>query len=256
MVCRDYNCAMTTIILVLATLATALVSGVFSMAGGMILMGVFGFMLSVPAAMVLHGVAQSASNGSRVWLYRHDIRWSILVPYSAGAALVLLLFSLVILVPPIGLVFLLIGLFPFVSLKLPASLDLNIERGPVAFICGVMVTLAQMLAGASGPILDVFYVRSTLNRRQVLGTKAITQTLGHLLKLGYYGALLGAGATTGELPAWILPATVAAAIAGNVMASFVVARISDHQFTSIGRRLVQVIGMVFIGKGIWELSGW
>lgn len=245
---------MNAILLVLATLATALVSGLFSMAGGMILMGIFGFMLTVPAAMVLHGIAQTASNGSRVWLYRRHIRWSVLAPYSAGAAIIIVLFSIVALVPPIGVVFLLIGLFPFLSLKLPAGLDMNVERKPVAFVCGIMVTLAQMLAGASGPILDVFYVRSTLNRQEVLGTKAITQTLGHLLKLGYYGVLLGMA--TSELPAWVFPATVAAAIAGNVIASFVVSRISDHQFSTVGRVLVQLIGTIFIMKGIWELTGW
>ena len=62
------------ILLVLATLATSIISGVLSMAGGMILMGVFGFFLSEPAAMVLHGIAQTFSNGSRVWLYRRHIK--------------------------------------------------------------------------------------------------------------------------------------------------------------------------------------
>jgi len=62
-------------ILVLATLVTSFISGVLSMAGGMILMGVFGFSLTVPAAMVLHSIAQAFSNGSRVSLYRHLIKW-------------------------------------------------------------------------------------------------------------------------------------------------------------------------------------
>jgi len=65
---------MTYLLLVLATFATSIISGVLSMAGGMILMGVFGFFLSVPAAMVLHGIAQTFSNGSRVWLYRRHIK--------------------------------------------------------------------------------------------------------------------------------------------------------------------------------------
>ena len=46
---------MLAILLATATLATSLISGVLSMAGGMILMGIFGYFLSVPAAMVLHG---------------------------------------------------------------------------------------------------------------------------------------------------------------------------------------------------------
>ena len=95
---------MTYIILIAATMITSIISGVLSMAGGMILMGVFGFLLSVPAAMVLHGVAQAFSNGSRVWLHRHHIRWSVLLPYTLGALVVLAIFSLTAFVPDIWLV--------------------------------------------------------------------------------------------------------------------------------------------------------
>ncbi|MGK0338243.1 MAG: hypothetical protein ACJAYE_001322 [Candidatus Azotimanducaceae bacterium] len=53
--------------------------------------------------------------------------------------------------------------------------------GVVPFFCGILVTTAQMLAGASGPLLDIFYVQSKLSRYETLGTKAITQTLGRFI---------------------------------------------------------------------------
>ena len=125
---------MTYLILVLATFATSIISGVLSMAGGMILMGVFGFFLSVPAAMVLHGVAQTFSNGSRVWLYRRHIKWRVLGYYSIGAFAVLGLFATLTFVPSIGLVFILIGCFPFLALALPTTINLDMERGPCVFL--------------------------------------------------------------------------------------------------------------------------
>ena len=140
------------LLLVLATLATSIISGVLSMAGGMILMGVFGFFLSVPAAMVLHGIAQTFSNGSRVWFYRRYIKWRVPGFYSIGAFAVLGLFATLTFVPSIGIVFILIGCFPFIALILPKSINLDMERGPVAFFSGIVVTTAQMLAGASGPV--------------------------------------------------------------------------------------------------------
>ncbi len=243
---------MTALVLTAATLFTAIISGLFSMAGGMVLMGVFGFLLSVPAAMVLHGVAQTCSNGSRIWLYRRYIGWSVLLPYTAGATLVLLLFLSVSFVPSIGLVFMLIGLLPFVALRLPASLNLDMQRKPVAFSCGIVVTLAQMLAGASGPLLDMFYVTSSLGRREILGTKAVTQTLGHILKLGYYCLLLDA--MSDELPMLVFPAVIAAAIVGNLIASVLAHRITDEQFRTVGRYLILAIATVYLGKGIYELA--
>jgi len=226
------------LILTIATLITSLISGVLSMAGGMILMGVFGFFLSIPAAMVLHGIAQAVSNGSRVWLYRRHIRYPVLGYYAIGAFLVLGLFATFTFVPSIALI-------------MPERVNLNMEKPAVAFSSGILVTTAQMLAGASGPVLDIFYVQSDMSKEAILGTKAVTQTLGHILKLFYYGAVMTVAADL--LPLWVVPAVVAAAVFGNYLASLVVTKMSDHQFRRIGRFVIMVIGVVYIGKGIAEL---
>lgn len=235
-----------------ATLITSLISGVLSMAGGMILMVVFGFFLSVPVAMVLHGVAQAFSNGSRVWIYRRHIRWRVLGFYAIGALAMTAVFAVFTFVPSIGLVFMLIGTFPFLALAIPKSIHLDMEKGPVAVLSGVLVTVAQLLAGASGPVLDIFYVQSEMTKEQILGTKAVTQTLGHILKLIYYGSVIAVAST--QLPLWVVPAVVAAAILGNYLGSLVVARMTDNQFKQIGRYVVMVIGVICIGKGILEMT--
>lgn len=240
------------VLLTVATLLTSLISGVLSMAGGMILMVVFGFFLSVPVAMVLHGVAQAFSNGSRVWIYRRHIRWRVLAFYTIGALAMTAVFAVFTFVPSIGLVFILIGTFPFLALAVPKSINLDMENGPVAVLSGVLVTAAQLLAGASGPVLDIFYVQSEMTKEQILGTKAVTQTLGHILKLIYYGAVMAVASTA--LPLWVVPAVVAAAILGNYLGSLVVARMTDNQFKQIGRYVIMVIGVVCIGKGILELT--
>lgn len=242
---------MTYFLLVLATLATSIISGVLSMAGGMILMGVFGFFLSVPAAMVLHGIAQTFSNGSRVWLYRRHIKWCVLGYYSMGAFAVLGLFTTLAFVPSIGLVFLLIGCFPLLALILPTSINLDMTRGPVSLFSGIIATTAQMLAGASGPVLDIFYVKSKMSKEGILGTKAVTQTLGHVLKLIYYAIMMAIASDL--VPAWLIPAVFAAAIIGNYCASLLVTRLSDHQFKKIGRYVISLICVIYIGKGIAEL---
>lgn len=242
---------MTYIILIAATMITSIISGVLSMAGGMILMGVFGFLLSVPAAMVLHGVAQAFSNGSRVWLHRRHIRWSVLLPYTLGALVVLAIFSLTAFVPDIWLVFILIGSFPVMGLALPRSIDLDMQKKPVAFLSGVMVTTAQMLAGASGPVLDIFYVKSSLTRHEILGTKAVTQTLGHIIKLVYYSFLLAV--ISEEIPACVFPLVAVAALFGNWIGKQLLERISDNQFKTVGHYVILVIGFIYIGKGMYEL---
>ena len=239
------------LLLFTAALITSFISGVLSMAGGMILMGIFSFLLAVPAAMMLHGITQTFSNGSRVWWYRHHIRKAVLIPYTLGAFTILGIFSVTAFIPPAGLIFLLIGLFPFLTRMLPKSFNLDIEQPKIAFLSGLVVTLTQMLAGASGPVLDIFYLQSKLTKEEILGTKAVTQTFGHILKLIYYGSLMMSAGNS--LNGWLITTVIIAALLGNFLGSLIVKRISDVQFKMAGRYIVLIIGAIYLAKGLSEL---
>jgi len=215
-------------------------------------MGVFSFFLSVPAAMILHGVTQATANGSRAWLYRHAISWTILPPYLVGAALCFMLFVSVTFIPDKGLLFMLIGGFPFLALCIPKKMHLDLQKKRVSLSCGFVVTLAQMLAGASGPILDIFYQQSEMNRFQILGTKAITQTIGHILKLAYYGVFISFIA---EVDWYLYPGVMLVSLGGTMLGKQVLTRMSDLQFRRFGKQIILGIGMFYIAKGIAELSG-
>ena len=91
----------------LATMVgTSFLSGIFGMAGGLILVGVLLAIMPLPAAMMLHGVTQLASNGWRALLWWRHIRWSSVAAYVTGCALALLGWSLFRYVPetPVGAV--------------------------------------------------------------------------------------------------------------------------------------------------------
>lgn len=90
-----------------------------------------------------------------------------------------------------------------------------------------------------------------MTKEAILGTKAVTQTLGHILKLIYYGAVLLTASN--ELLGWLIPLAVGAAILGNYLASLIVKRISDAQFKRIDRMVIRVIGIIYVGKGVAEL---
>jgi hypothetical protein len=74
------------LMLVLTTtmVATAFVSGIFGMAGGLILIGVLLALLPVPEAMALHAVTQMASNGWRALLWVRYVRWPATLPFLMG----------------------------------------------------------------------------------------------------------------------------------------------------------------------------
>ena len=142
--------------------------------------------LPVAGAMVVHGAAQAASNGARFVFLRDYMMWRHAAALRGrrgargGAVRGLRLRS------PIRP-----GADPGGCNTVAGPLDsalkgLDIRRPPTAAICGATVTATQLLAGASGPLLDAFYQNTDVDRRAIVATKAFTQTVGHLLKLVYY----------------------------------------------------------------------
>src|SRR3989440_549321 len=77
----------------LLMVATAFLSGLFGMAGGLILIGVLLALMPLPTAMVLHAITQMASNGWRAFLWRAHNRLRPGVVYLIGCALGLGLWS-------------------------------------------------------------------------------------------------------------------------------------------------------------------
>ena len=70
----------------LLMVATSFLSGLFGMAGGLILIGVLLALMPLPTAMVLHAITQMASNGWRAFLWRSHIRWRPVCVYLIGCA--------------------------------------------------------------------------------------------------------------------------------------------------------------------------
>ncbi len=241
------------VVILIGVAVTSFISAILGMAGGMILMGLYAWVLPVSAAMILHGVTQAASNGFRAFLLRQHIAYAVFRVYVFGAAAALLIFSVVQFLPSKALIFILIGSFPIAALFVRNAPFLEIQKPATAFVSGVVVTAAQLMAGASGPVLDVFYVKSTLDKNAVIATKAVTQTLGHVLKILYYGIILGVVAEDGALPAWIFPAVILTAMAGTRAGRAVFDRLSEGQFRTASRIAVVTIGAIYVLKGIQEI---
>ena len=230
---------------------TSFLSGIFGMAGGMILMGVLVLVLPVAQAMVLHGVAQLASNASRAFLWRRHVRWHCVGFYLIGAALPLGAMVLVAFRADKPTVLLVLGLTPLIAMLLPASLKPDAERRGHGILCGVVCCSLQLLAGVAGPILDVFFTGSKIDRRQLVATKAAIQTFGHLIKIAYFGQFVIFGGD--GIPSSTLAAAVLLAVAGTRLSQRVLEAMSEVQFRAWTQRLIFCIATVYTCQGLWLL---
>lgn len=242
---------MTTIILLAAVFLTAMISGIFGMAGGLILMGVLALILPVSSAMVVHGAVQSVSNGWRAILLRKWISWCILGIYLAGSAAAVAVLLWLTFELDKAWLFIVLGLVPAVTWVPKTWLHLDAEKPAHAVLCGFAVTGLNVVAGVSGPLLDVFFADTDQDRRSIVATKAATQVISHAVKIGYYiMPALAAGAL--PQPYWLLVAAPLA-IAGTTVGTRILDRMSDVQFRSWTKWIVTAIGVIYILRGLSAL---
>lgn len=227
-------------------LFTSTLSGVFGMAGGMVLMGALLMLLPVPQAMVAHGLLQFAANGSRAVMLARHVRVPILLAYSTGAVAAALLLLLVEIVPSTPWVYLALGLMPLLAWLPAQRLRLDAAQPVHAALCGASVTGMHVAAGASGPLLDLFFARSALDRHAIVSTKAATQVLAHVIKVLLY-LWLARGTSDAKLPEWPwLLSGFALALLGTWLGGLILNRMSDRSFLRWTRWLITAIGVAYL----------
>lgn len=234
------------LVLLAAAFGTALLSSIFGMAGGLVLMGVLALILPVQAAFVTHGVLQLVANGGRAFLQRSHIRWKVLAGYAVGALAASGLVAFLAFSPSRPLLFLCLGLTPLLTWLPGDRLRLDAERPAHAVLAGLSVTGLNLTAGVAGPLLDVFFVRTGMSRHAVVATKAATQVLAHLAKTVVYGAALFRTGGEGMPAAWILALAIPLSLAGTQAGGLVLDRMSDAVFRRWTRWIVTGIGVFYL----------
>lgn len=239
-------------ILAISAVVTSFISGVLGMAGGMVLMGVLLAVMPLPAAMMLHGITQLAANGWRAVLLRSEVDWRVFRGYVFGALVALLVFTGVRLVVSKPVALLSMGLTPFLTMWLPEGVHLNVQRRGQPFLCGVLCAAVSLVAGVSGPILDIFFVRTTMRRHAVVATKALTQSFTHVIKIFYFGTVISMHG--GHVEPWVAAMMVALALLGTSLSRSVLERMNDASFRRWTRWTVLGLGGIYVANGLRLLA--
>lgn len=234
----------------LVMVATSLLSGVFGMAGGLILVGVLLALMPVPDAMALHAVTQIASNGWRAALWIRHARIRIVMAYAAGCLVALAAWSLVRFVPGRPLALIALGLSPFVVQVLPPGLRPDAENPRHIFAYGTASMSLMLLTGVAGPLLDSVFLGGRLDRRAIVATKAACQVLGHSLKLAYFGSVI---ADPGSVDPAMAVCAVLASMLGTMLARRLLEAMTDQQFRLWAGRIVTSIACYYVAHGSWLL---
>ncbi len=232
--------------LIVAMIGTSFLSGIFGMAGGLILIGILLALLPVPEAMLLHGVTQMASNGWRGLLWLKYARYRIVFAYVLGCAIALLLWSFTRYVPSKPIALLMLGLTPFMVRLMPTNLRPDAESLHQGTIYGVICMTLILLTGVAGPLIDSFFLGGKLERREIVATKALCQIFGHGAKLIYFGALIDQAASIDPIVAGL---AVVGSMVGTTLATRVLEAMTDKQFRVWANRIIVAIAGYYVAHG-------
>lgn len=236
----------------IAVLFTSTLSGVFGMAGGLVLLAALLALLPVATAIAVQGAIQIVANGSRAYFSRAYIDWRILGFVCLGLGSAAIILWIVRYTPDLITVCIAIGLLPILVWIPKSWLTLDASKPHHAFLCGLLGGGLNLAVGVSGPTVDIFFIRTQMDRRRVIATKAATQVVSHAAKVVFYGA------TTAAMVAndWLLVVIAAPfAIAGTQLGYQILQRLTDDGFRRWTRWVVTAIGIFYLGRGLFLLLG-
>lgn len=227
-------------------LATAFVSGIFGMAGGLILMGVLLATLTLPEAMMLHAITQMASNGWRGFLWLRYTRIKPAAFFLCGSGLAFAVWSIWSYVPDKALALVLLGASPFLVRLVPQDYKPDPNRFTHGLLYGSVCMSLMLLAGVTGPLIDSYFLSGKFDRREMIATKAVCQLASHGAKFLYFGSVAVQGASIDPVMAAL---AVAASIVGTSLARPILERMSDTQYRTWATRIITVIAVTYLARG-------
>ena len=236
--------------LIVAVLLTSTLSGVFGMVGGMVLLWLLLLVMPVSTAIAVQGILQLVANCSRAYFARKWLDWRILWHSTLGLAGAVILLVLLRYTPNIAVVSVCVGLLP-IAVWLPVRwIRLDAAKPLHAIACGFVSGGLNIGVGVAGPIVDIFFIRTAMDRRKVIATKASLQVLSHVAKIVFYAGSL-----------WSLPSSSLVAIGlaapfsvlGSIIGHHILVRMTDHGFRRGTRWLVTVVGAFYFIQGLYLL---
>jgi uncharacterized membrane protein YfcA len=236
--------------LVVTMVGTSFLSGIFGMAGGLILMGVLLALLPVPEAMSLHAVTQMASNGWRGLLWWQHVRWRAAAAFLFGCAVAFVLWTFWRYVPSKPVAFLLLGVTPFLVRVVPSDLKPDPERLLHGTLYGAFCMTLMLLTGVSGPLIDTYFLGGGMERRQIVATKAVCQVFSHGAKFAYFGGRVDLAA---GLDPWMAALAIAASMIGTSLARPILDRLTDTQYRRWATHIITTIAVAYLAQGSYLL---
>ncbi|ROO25218.1 hypothetical protein SAHL_14750 [Salinisphaera orenii YIM 95161] len=244
--------AVAVLLLTIAALATAVLSGMAGMGGGAILIGLLFATGMAPAlALPLHAGVQLSSNASRSLVYGRHIRWSALGLFMLTAAPGPFLVAPWVVAADPDWIRLLLGLFILATSWPGWAAHLRMHGRVGLLVAGAIAGVSGPVVGGVGVLVAPFFLRDDWRREEIIATMAVAQMLGHALKIAAFSAN---GFNVLARLDLLVPMVVAAAL-GAVIGRRLVRYVSERRFRQLCRAILVVLALKLAWDGLAGMLG-
>ena len=217
--------------------------------GAMLLIPVTSWTIGAAAAPPIINLATLISNASRLYLFWHNIDWSLTKYYVPSALIGAWLAALVFSRLDAGWIQLLVGVFLVSTIfqykfgKVSKTFDMP----KVGFIpLGFVVAFMSTLVGGLGPILNPFYMNAGLEKENLIATKTANSFFVGIVQIGSYAFF---GIFTSKL--WLYGLVLGlGAVVGNIIGKRFLSGMSISQFRIMLLMLMVISGLIMIVRNI------
>ncbi|MEO1015811.1 MAG: sulfite exporter TauE/SafE family protein [Pseudomonadota bacterium] len=175
-------------LVIVASFFTSALTAALGIGGGLLLLAIMGAALPPMAVVPVHGVAQLASNASRLAILRAHVVWPAIGWFALGGLLGATLGARLYVDLPAWA--LRIGVGAFVLAAAWGPKPASLRPGPRSFASvGAVGSFLSMFFGATGPIAAAMLAATGWPRLNIVGSHAAAMTAQHGIKSLAFGAV-------------------------------------------------------------------
>jgi uncharacterized membrane protein YfcA len=235
-----------------AAFCTSMLSGAAGLGGGTVLIGLF-YAIGLPPvqAVPLFAAVQVVSNVSRVTAYVRHVHWGATGWFLLASVPATFIFAPFVEHLDANAVQILLALLILVSLIPGSGGETRAPLPPRAsfVVAGLLNGTFGILVGATGLVVGRLFLRPEWRRETTIGTLALTQAFGHVLRVLAYGFV---GFSAFAQPSLLLP-LCASVIAGTWAGQRLGKYLDGERFARVFKGLLLVLSLKLLWDGIGGL---
>jgi uncharacterized membrane protein YfcA len=221
---------------------TSLLTSIFSLGGGLIMLVALAQSFSPGTLIPLHGAIQLSNNLSRTYVYKEFFKWhlikNILIATIFGALVGILLFGAM---PEQILIWLIAGTILFLTWAPLDNLILSLMRND--WFCGFISGFAGIFIGANGPLVTAYMRTKNLSPESLVANHGAVMIFQHSIKILLF--IYFFNFSLEEYLFFILILAVTG-YAGAVLGKALISSISYDSFNIVLKLLLSLLAVILV----------